>query len=216
MEQKTLKYLRIFIPGIIILIGLYPLLTDYILNDVDFGKMNAFHFTIVTFISIIIGGIYYQLNIQRLITKPSHHFIQKNILNKLIKASEKEIDENSLKALKHKNAYMTIFYKIVDGDASLKKKSENVMFNGIFWTSTADIALISIFFFLFYKYFYQLKNFDTNQITLVCITIFFLSLLLHIISVFKHINLSNKQLDPMIDDSELNEKVNENLRKIIR
>lgn len=216
MEQKTLKYLRIFIPGIIILIGLYPLLTDYILNDVDFAKMNAFHFTIVTFISIIIGGIYYQLNVQRLITKPSHYFIQKNILNKLIDASETDMNEESIKALKHNNLYMTVFYKIVDGDASLKKKSENVMFNGIFWTSTADIALISIFFFLFYKYYYQLNNFDTDLITSVCLTIFCLSLLLHIISVFKHINLSNKQLNPMISDSELNEKVNENLRKIIR
>jgi hypothetical protein len=42
------------------------------------------------------------------------------------------------------NEIMSIFYKIVDNDDSLKEKAKIVRSNGLFWTSTADVAVISI------------------------------------------------------------------------
>ncbi|MBF8961915.1 hypothetical protein I0P70_01545 [Pontibacter sp. FD36] len=198
MEQKTLKYLRIFIPGMIILLGSYPIFQFHLGEAFDIKGLNV---TYVSFLSILLGGVYYQLNIQRLITKPSHFLITKNILDKLILAYGKSVDKEQRKNLKYKDAYMTTFYSVIDNDESLKRKGENVRFNGIFWTSTADSAVISVFFYYIYK-----NLTDIPQYVVLQQVFFFaalISLALHIISVIKHINLSNKQLNPIINDKKL-------------
>src|SRR5690606_29362676 len=113
MEQKTLKYLRVFIPGFVLLLCLYPL---YHHHYAELFDISSLHVMYISFISILLGAIYYQLNIQRLITKPSHYFITKNILDKLIKSYGKEVTEEQKKTLKYKDAYMTTFYKVIDND----------------------------------------------------------------------------------------------------
>lgn len=182
----------------IILLGTYPIYLFYLGEAFDIKGLNV---TYVTFLSILLGGVYYQLNIQRVITKPSHFFITKNILDKLIKAYGKSVDKEQRKSLKYKDAYMTAFYNVIDNDESLKRKGENVRFNGIFWTSTADSALISILFYFTYKNMEQIpKNQVIQDIFLFAAMI---SFILHIISVIKHINLSNKQLNPIVNDKKL-------------
>lgn len=89
MEQKTLKYLRVFIPGLIILLGLYPIY-DKLYSEIY--KIEKFETTYVTFVAILFGGIYYQLNVRYLVTYISHRCITENILNKLITASRLTID----------------------------------------------------------------------------------------------------------------------------
>lgn len=199
MEQKTLKYLRVFIPGFILLLGLYPIYHHHY-NDIY--DIKSLHVMYVTFISILLGAVYYQLNIQRIITKPSHYFITKNILNKLILAYGKTVSDEQLKTLKYKDSYMTAFYGVIDNDESLKRKGENVRFNGVFWTSTADIALISICLYFVYKNcFCDIKN--SELLVSFFLYTFIIAIILHIISVIKHINLSNKQLDPIAHDKTL-------------
>ena len=169
----------------------------------------------ISFISILLGAIYYQLNIQRIITKPSHYFITKNILDKLIKSYGKEVTDEQRKTLKYKDAYMTTFYKVIDNDESLKRKGDNVKFNGIFWTSTADVFLIFIVFYLLYKYaFKEVNNIDSITSFLIYSSI--ISFVLHLISAKKHLNLSNKQLDPIINDKELSSIVKTRFDDILK
>ena len=81
MEQKTLKYLRVLIPGFIILIGLLPL-QEQTENGITIVKSLNFNYMIL--LAVIIGAIYYQLNIQHIITRLSHYLIVTNIKEQLI------------------------------------------------------------------------------------------------------------------------------------
>lgn len=212
MEQKTLKYLRVFIPGFVLLLGLYPIYNHYYSEVLD---IQGLHVMYISFISLLLGAVYYQLNIQRLITNPSHYFITKNILDKLISAYGKEVTKEQRKTLLYKEAYMTTFYKVIDNDESLKRKGENVKFNGIFWTSTADIALIFIVLYFIYKYFFQdIENVESIISFLLYTSI--IAFILHLISVKKHINLSNKQLNPIVNDKELSSIVKERFDNILK
>ncbi|MCK0137377.1 hypothetical protein [Arenibacter sp. S6351L] len=212
MEQKTLKYLRVFIPGFVLLLGLYPIYNHYYSEVLD---IKGLHVMYISFISLLLGAVYYQLNIQRLITNPSHYFITKNILDKLISAYGKEVTKEQRKTLLYKEAYMTTFYKVIDNDESLKRKGENVKFNGIFWTSTADIALIFFVLYFIYKCFFKdIENVESIISFLLYTSI--IAFVLHLISVKKHINLSNKQLDPIVNDKELSSIVKKRFDDILK
>jgi hypothetical protein len=206
MEQGTLKYLRLLIPGLIFLIGFYPI---YIRYFSDIFEVKSIDFSYLTLLSVIIGGIYYQLNIQRVITCPSHFFITKNICNRLITISGLNLTESQKKKVKNERKYMHVFYNLLDKDESLKRKTANVYFNGIFWTSTADSFLINLVFFILYKYKYadfRLSSEYSNIFLILAIS----SIILHVISVFKHIYLSNDQLEYLATNhqTDVNSKMN--------
>lgn len=190
MEQGTLKYLRILIPGLIFLLGFYPIYNMYFS---DIYKITSIDFSYLTLLSVITGAIYYQLNLQHIITSPSHVLITKNIRKKLISISAISLTDSQKKKVKKERKYMHVFYNLIDTDESLKRKTANVYFNGIFWTSTADSFLINIVFYFLYKYkFTELpKSIEYSKIFLI---LSIASIVLHIISVIKHINLSNDQL----------------------
>lgn len=211
MEQKTLKYLRVFIPGIIILLGLYPIYNEFYS---ELYKIDKFETTYVIFVAILFGGIYYQLNIRYLVTYISHKIITNNILNKLIKASGLSIDEDARKKLRKDDNYMTAFYDAIDTNESLKRKGENVRFNGIFWTSTADLFILSLIFYFIYAYCYNnIENIMMYK--KVFLYIAGLSAILHVISVIKHIFLSNEQLKPIISDAKMSKTVKDKFNEYL-
>jgi len=190
MEQTTLKYLRVLIPGLIILIGLLPIKNELIGFGVNLDGLD-YNYTIL--FAITLGAIYYQLDIQRLITSPSYHLINKNIYDRLLKIYSKEIDAKNKKHILNDGSYMRVFYNIVDNDESLKQKANLVRFNGIFWTSSADIFIISLVYCCLYHYNIFIAS---NNIALskALVIIMWAALFLHIISVRKHIKLGNSQL----------------------
>ena len=63
MEQKTLKYLRVFIPGFVLLLGLYPIYDHFYSEVLD---VKGLHVIYISFISLLLGAVYYQLNIQKI------------------------------------------------------------------------------------------------------------------------------------------------------
>ena len=88
---------------------------------------------------------------------------------------------------------MHVFYKLVDNDESLKKKANNVYFNGIFWTSSADLLLISLVFWYVYRRLFAHINHAllfSNLFLILAV----LAIILHFLSVLKHIRLSKDQL----------------------
>lgn len=109
---------------------------------------------------------------------------------------------------------MTAFYKVIDNDESLKRKGENVRFNGIFWTSTADFFFLSILFHFIYKYCYEdianLVNYKK-----IFLYVAGVSLILHVISVIKHIILSNEQLNPIINDESMSNTIKDKFNEYL-
>jgi hypothetical protein len=190
MEQTTLKYLRVLIPGLIILIGLLPIKNQL----VGFGvNLDGLDYNYTLLFAITLGAIYYQLNIQRLITSHSHYLINKNIYDGLLKTYSKNIDDNIRKDILKKGSYMRVFYRIIDNDESLKQKANLVRFNGIFWTSSADIFIISLIYSCLY-HFNVLTTTNNIALSKALVIIMWSALFLHIISVRKHIKLGNEQL----------------------
>jgi hypothetical protein len=190
MELKTLKYLRVLVPGFIILIGMIPIKEQIIKN---YSYLKSIDYNYVVLLAIVLGAIYYQLNISHLITKLSHHIINKNIFNKLMKYYG-ELSSEKKKIIWNEKFYRNIFYKITDNDETLKRKVELVYFNGIFWTSSADLCLISLIYWFIYKYnVFSLDN--INEFSTLFLYIALLALFLHIITIIKHFRLSNNQLE---------------------
>lgn len=190
MEQTTLKYLRIFVPGIIFFLGFYPIFLHY------FGgiyEIKSLDFSYLTIICILIGSIYYQTDIQRFITYFTLSSITTNILTKLLQTYKKALTEPQKAFIKNDDKFLHLFYKLIDNDESLKKKQNNVYFNGIFWTSTADLIIFSAFFCILYKFVF----FEVPRAKILSNIFFFMTLLaslLHILAVLKHLRLSNNQL----------------------
>ena len=211
MEQTTLKYLRILIPGIICLLGLYPIYQKYFTNIYEIKSLEYSYFI---FLSMILGSLYYLTDIQHLVTHYSYLKINNNILNKLIEYSEKPLDDKQKDYLKKDKKYLNIFYKIIDKDETLKKKLANVYFNGIFWTSTADSFLLSLVFSIMYLVTCGINKSIIYSKMFLLIAI--LSLILHVISVVRHINLSNEQLRfiKQFHQTELAKDINDVLLKM--
>jgi GH18 family chitinase len=212
MGQTTLKYLRVLIPGLIILIGLLPIKNQLIGFGVNLDGLD-YNYTIL--FAITLGAIYYQLNIQHFITSLSHYLIVKNIYNRLLKTYSKDIDNKIKKYIWDNESYMRVFYNIIDNDESLKQKANLVRFNGIFWTSSADIFIISLIYMCLY-HFNLLVTSNNAGVTKALVIIMFSALFLHVISVRKHIKLSNDQLK-VVDDlhkSQVESKIDDLIKKI--
>lgn len=208
MEQTTLKYLRILIPGMFSYLGFYPIFNFYFGEIYDVKSVD---FAIVTVISILLGAIYYQINIQYFVIEFSRHRINKNIFDKLVKIYGKDLNESQKNFIETK--YMHVFYKIIDSEESLKRKTNNVYFNGIFWTSSADLFLFSMFFGLIYWCFFERVN-DSKLISFLFFLMAVLSFTLHFLSARKHIQLSNDQLGFI--DVHNREKVKEYFDNILQ
>jgi hypothetical protein len=190
MEQTTLKYLRVLIPGIACYLGAFPFVKYYF---GDAYHIESLDFAYVTVFSLLAGAVYYQINLQCLAMYPSHLLINKNILKRLIAIYGKRITPSQKTYLTSNQRYLHVFYRLIDSDESLKKKSYNVYFNGIFWTSSIDLFIVCMIFWLLYRFVFPQVT-DASLFSDVFLTLAVLSIILHVLSVRKHISLSNDQL----------------------
>lgn len=196
MGINGLKYLRLIIPGILMILLILLVNKVNIKNIQDvFTNIQAEN-TCYTIAIVFIGVLYYIFHIRYVLWKPFNERIQNNIKNRLLKRYGKHLNQEQIVELKKGRKLMNIFYQIIDNDKSLTEKANRVRFNGLIWTSMMDIAIISfigsIIFWI--KYFFETEN--NNSIFAWCLlaaTIIFIGLTE--ISTRKHLSLSNEQLD---------------------
>ncbi len=215
MEQETLKKLRLIIPGIItVLISLYFI---SIITEKEFKQVDFSEYSIPFLIALVIGVFYYLTDVRHLITNYSHKKIDLNIKNHIIKLYTHDLTNEQRQFLYQKNRLKNIFYNIVDNDESLSKKSKNVYFNGLIWTTTADYFIISLIFSIVF-FLSILIYTDVKQELLIggflLIVSGFISFGLHILAFFKHISLSNEQIE-YIETHHVND-VNDRIHQILQ
>jgi hypothetical protein len=191
MEQTTLKYLRILIPGLIFYLGLFPIAECYLSSSYDIRSLD---FAYVTVFSLLIGAMYDQFNFRYIVVRFSGYFIDKSIFDRLMGIYGSQICRPQKTYLKKDGKYMHVLYKLVDNDESLKKKANNIYFNGIFWTSSADLLLISPVFWYVYRWHFANIN-NSLLFSNLFLILAVLAIILHILSVLKHIRLSKNQLE---------------------
>jgi len=190
MNQETLKYLRVLIPGLIFLVGCIPffeLFTPGIMKEIPSVK-----FSYITLVSILIGSLYYQLKINKIVTNISFKIFGGNINREMLKIYKDPLTPKQKKYLEKNKNIRNVFYKIIDHDKSLTIRAKNIYFNGIFWTSSADALIISVFFIAVYSL-SGISN--SSEIRTIFIFTSIVSFLLHIISVNRHVELQIDQLE---------------------
>lgn len=210
MERKTLKFLRLLIPGFILIFEFLPML-DYLKINYKIG-IEWFAYSFLVIPALVLGGIYHIYEVRFTITNVSHRKIDLNITTSLLKIYNKNISQVEYNFLKNRKM-KHIFYNIVDKDASLTAKSQLVYFNGLLWTTTADLIILSTFSSLVY-FVFGLWIFHTTEVWFIGVGfagIAALSVCLHFLSILKHYKLSNDQIEYIEThyQKELKEKIDE-------
>lgn len=198
MKKETLKVLRIIVPGVIIFIFFLPLTQ----GDFDFSALISSLISLKGLLSPIVicglGGLYNIINLRKWFVADSHLLIHDNIKSKLLSPfSDDHLIAGSSERLREGRNLLHVFYYFVDRDPSLKEKAKNIYFNGLLWSSTADIMALSCMFMASYLIGYLFLNRDHYLIGalvlgLLCL---FASWALMPIVTKKHIALSDEQLD---------------------
>ena len=196
MEQKTLKKLRILIPGIIAVICgtyYYSIITNQEFKEIDFSE-----YSIPFLVAISFGVIFYLTDVRFLITNFSHKKIDLNIKKHIIKLYTPNLSKEEKQYLYQKGRLKTVFYNIIDNDESLKVKQNNVFLNGLIWTSMADLVLITFAFsIIFFISIFIFKEADQELLIggFIMILGSIIGLIAHVLAFFKHIKLGNDQIE---------------------
>jgi hypothetical protein len=194
MERKTLKFLRLLIPGLILIFEFLPMLNFLKINyKLGVGWLS---YSFLVLPAIVIGAVYHIYEIRYTVTNVSHRKIDLNIVSSLLKIYNKELSQDEYNYLKAKRL-KHIFYNFIDKDPSLSAKSQLVYFNGLLWTSTADLFILTIFSCILFII-SGLIFLNDNSIWLIGVLyagIASLAICFHVLTVIKHLKLSNDQLE---------------------
>ena len=216
MDLSTLKRMRVIVPGttfVFFAIPTYIFFSPKVL-EID----SALKFPLESYgavLAFIIGTMFNTYEIRRFILKKSLHEIDENIQNKLLQEGlSTPQDTRKEEEIKKTKKLMVIFYNFIDTDESLKEKAKLVRENGLVLSSSADIALIGLFFsyvYLFLSWIYDINTlflFSGMAIGLIAIISW---RLVHFKALKSHIKLGEDQIKIIAQNkkTELQLKVQE-------
>jgi len=151
MTLETLQKVRIVIPGILIFLAAIPLAKGNINLDNVSSSLALLTGTIYLVVIGTLGGIYYFLNLRSWASKESEKKIALNIKTRLLEPFRNDAEiMRSIDKVKRGSGILNVFYGFVDKDASLNTKAKIVYFNGAFWSTIADLRVISAFAYCIY------------------------------------------------------------------
>lgn len=205
MEQKTLNYLRIIVPGAIFLVFAVVLGAITKLFELPNPDADAL---LKSLWVIVIGVIYRFTPLRTWINKSYFDRVNENIRSRMVAMAGLVDDKKRFTWDKLRR----IFYDIIDHDESLKVKGQRVMFNGLLWTSCADLTAIGT---LFLAYSLILIVSDVHNAAYAAIAFFmaaFMGFIGSVKTTAKHIELGNEQLDLM--EEKYAQSVHDRIRAI--
>lgn len=218
MSMTTLKFFRLLVPGILIVILLLIVIQDNLHELIEFTKAFSnlqLKDTIFVAVFIGIGAIYYIINIRDLLWNPYHKRVQNNIKNTLISPFMQQFNKQQIDYLKDGRKLMNVFYHFIDTDNSLTQKANRVRFNGLIWTSTIDLTIIATIGSLAFwsKLIFEISSYNL-WMAIILLIIALISFGLIQLTTKRHISLSNEQLEIIcqLHKEKLQEKINELLQ----
>lgn len=218
MEMGTLKFFRLLVPGILIFLLIILFLQDDFQELTQLTRLLSDFQIKDTFYTVVfacIGVLYYLLDIRNILWKPYHERVQNNIKDKLISPFLGQLNKEQIAYLKQARRLMNIFYHFIDSDSSLTEKAKRVRFNGLIWTSTVDLTIISV---LGASGFWIRLILETTQYNLVMAgslsALVLISFGLIQLSTKRHLSLSDDQLEMICQKykDELYRMINEVLQ----
>ncbi|WP_244746177.1 hypothetical protein [Paraburkholderia terricola] len=139
MTKETLKLIRLLVPGIVILLILYPLFFGFSVDTLLHVDSKA---VIYIFAAVTVGAIYRTAGLRNLLLGDTWNQINSNIANSLADVVANELDQYQDWKLRKSKILLDVFYRIVDNDKSLSERAKDVYENGAFVSSYCDISAI--------------------------------------------------------------------------
>ena len=90
---------------------------------------------------------------------------------------------------------MNVFYRQIDADKSLEARSEDIMFNGLVWTTLADAMAISIIFSISFTIVWATGILESFQLALGFLLVAGGTFVLLKLATEKHLTMSENQLE---------------------
>lgn len=140
MGLETQKNLRFFIPGILI----YALcsLICWATNWCELAFPTSYEEVTKATVTVAFGMLYLFTGLREFSNGPFHSRVNANIVDLLTRPFQQTIPTAARLPWKQ---IRIIFYHFVDTVPSLEKQSKIIRFNGLFWTSVADVRVIAYF-----------------------------------------------------------------------
>jgi len=149
MSNTTQKYLRFLIPGMLGYFALY-----FVCQTCDFCSIgwptNLDEVMKLTAV-LLIAFFYDFAQLRKLSNAPSMFRVNAGIMGRLKEPFVKE--DERISGIPW-SRFKDVFYPIIDNDETLKLRSENIRFNGVLWSSAADLRAIATLGFLIVLAFY--------------------------------------------------------------
>lgn len=150
MNKTTLKTVRLLAPGAIALVCILPYVKLRDLKTVSDAFSGEVFVLLVILSSIIIGGIYYSLDVRGLLWKGFVHKCHENVRSKMIKPYSSDPAMNTAINRLTDKKVMRIFYYVVDNDPSLSDQAHDVRLNGAVLTTIIDAIFVLMLFAVVY------------------------------------------------------------------
>jgi hypothetical protein len=150
MEKSTLKKIRLYAPGIISLVCVLPFLKLHDLKTVSDKIPESIFLSLLMLVVLILGVIYYAINIRDLLWRRFVQQCHKNVRAKMIDPFRRDSALRGVIDQLTDQEVMRIFYNMIDNDRSLSDQQNDVRFNGAVLTTIIDTILIISFFTIAY------------------------------------------------------------------
>lgn len=192
MNRGTLKTVRFLAPPIIIL-TLYSMAAKT-LGFSEIGLPKSAKDLWFNAPALVMALAYYLSPLRSWANGGHHKNVQLNIRTQMLRTGQvKDASEIPTKKI------MNVFYRQIDNDASLKARSEDIMFNGAIWTTLADLVSLSSLFSVGLLISWLADALDSLEISLGFAVLAIGCAILQYLATQKHIQMSNGQLEYIAD-----------------
>ena len=188
MKRSVLKQFRFWAPPAIIIaytaiaartLGFEGIAPPTSIRDLAFN---------LPVVAMAVG--YYLSPIRSWANSSNHSKITQNIKERLLRiGGYKETDDRA------KDKAMNVFYRQIDADKSLAARSEDIMFNGLVWTTLADAMAISIIFSISFTIVWATGILESFQLALGFLLVAGGTFVLLKLATEKHLTMSENQLE---------------------
>lgn len=189
-------WLRALVPGALVLLASTPFLPSF---QTRIWQQLSSVKEIGDFVpAVVLGAAYNILGLRRYVQRPTAARIGRNINDRLLAACAANAEiAGAANSLIARGALSAVFYELVDNDKTLSEKAKRVRFNGLLWSSVADVITIgtlSVVGYCIAALVTGLAVFVAAMFLASAVVILSVSLFMPLV-VRRHLALSNEQLD---------------------
>jgi hypothetical protein len=197
VSLERLTWLRALVPGGLILVLAAPIQASTLDPGGIWARLSMLKLDDYL-PAILIGFLYIALNLRGPVLRTSSRRFDNNIKDRLLSACQQNplVAANTAK-LRKGQTLGHVFFGLVDRDSSLTEKAKRVRFNGLMWTSAADLitlGTIGVVVYLAAAFLTGKSEFLAAMLVIAGVVLVAAFVLMPVV-IRRHLSLSNDQLE---------------------